>query len=166
VIRGQKGEHRDLFEEYLKQGFVRARVDGQVISLSSDPQLDRQMRHDIEIVIDRVTIQPEIRARLAEAIEMALKIGAGNLIATLGDPVEPPDRSDGQFAHLDGLNLYRGHALRALAARLPAGHPRVPELLSAAEAGISAGLGRACGGDYMGEHWLATYAVLALADPS
>ncbi|HRA74906.1 MAG TPA: DUF2891 domain-containing protein [Propionicimonas sp.] len=88
------------------------------------------------------------------------------VLGTLGDPVEPPDRSDGQFAHLDGLNLYRGHALRALAARLPAGHPRVPELLSAAEAGISAGLGRACGGDYMGEHWLATYAVLALADPS
>jgi hypothetical protein len=86
-------------------------------------------------------------------------------LGSLAVAVEPPDRSDGQFAHLDGLNLYRGHALRAVAAGLPAGHVRVPDLLSAAEAGIVAGLGRAFGGDYMGEHWLATYAVLALDDP-
>ncbi len=91
VIRGQKGEYRDLFEDYLKQGFVRARVDGQIISLSSDPQLDRQMRHDIEIVIDRLTIKSNVRARLAEAVELALKIGKGNLIvAEETDPVASP----------------------------------------------------------------------------
>ena len=85
VIRGQKGEYRDLFEEYLKQGFVRARVDGQVVSLSSDPQLDRQMRHDIEIVIDRLQVKPTIRGRLSEAVETALKIGKGNLFVSLSD---------------------------------------------------------------------------------
>ena len=66
VIRGQKGEYRDLFEEYLKQGFVRARVDGDVVSLSSDQQLDRQMRHNIEIVVDRLQVRSSVRPRLAE----------------------------------------------------------------------------------------------------
>ena len=85
VIRGQKGEYRDLFEEYLKQGFVRARVDGEIVSLSADQQLDRQMRHDIEIVVDRLTVKNASRSRLAEAIESALKIGKGSLIVAQPD---------------------------------------------------------------------------------
>ena len=85
VIRGQKGEYRDLFEEYLKQGFVRARVDGELVSLSADQQLDRQMRHDIEIVVDRLTVKSGSRSRLAEAIELALKIGKGSLIVAQPD---------------------------------------------------------------------------------
>ena len=85
VIRGQKGEYRDLFEEYLKQGFVRARVDGQVVSLTSDQQLDRQMRHNIEIVVDRLQVRPSLRPRLAEAVETALKIGKGTLIVAQAD---------------------------------------------------------------------------------
>ncbi len=92
VIRGQKGEYRDLFEDYLKQGFVRARVDGEIVSLSSDPQLDRQMRHDIEIVVDRIAIKPAARPRLAEAIELALRIGKGNLIVNTGEGQETADR--------------------------------------------------------------------------
>ena len=62
-IRAQKGEYRDLFEELLRQGFVRARVDGEVIDLSDPPPLDRYRRHDIEVVIDRLTIRPGIRSR-------------------------------------------------------------------------------------------------------
>ncbi len=85
VVRGQKGEYRDLFEDYLKQGFVRARVDGQVVSLSSDLQLDRQMRHDIEIVTDRLAIKPSVRPRLAEAVDVALKIGRGTLVVAAAD---------------------------------------------------------------------------------
>ena len=85
VIRGQKGEYRDLFEEYLKQGFVRARVDGEIVSLSGDQQLDRQMRHDIEIVVDRLTVRTSSRARLAEAVETALKVGKGTLIVAQPD---------------------------------------------------------------------------------
>ncbi len=80
VIRGQKGEYRDLFADLLKQGFARARVDGRIVRLSEDLRLDRQMRHDIEVVIDRLAAGPTIRARMAEAVELALKIGEGNLI--------------------------------------------------------------------------------------
>nr|HPM80962.1 excinuclease ABC subunit UvrA [Candidatus Anammoximicrobium sp.] len=80
LIRGQKGEYRDLFVDLLKQGFVRARVDGDVVSLTDDLQLDRQMRHNIEVVVDRLVAKSTIRPRLAEAVDLALKIGKGNLI--------------------------------------------------------------------------------------
>ena len=80
LIRGQKGEYRDLFVDLIKQGFVRARVDGRTVPLSDDLRLDRQMRHNIEVVVDRLTASPDGRARLAEAVELALKLGQGNLV--------------------------------------------------------------------------------------
>ena len=83
VVRGQKGEHRDLFIDLLKQGFVRARVDGQVVSLSDHLQLDRQMRHDIQVVIDRLTVKPDVRPRLAEAVDLALKLGRGTMVVAV-----------------------------------------------------------------------------------
>ncbi len=82
MIRGQKGEYRDLFGDLLKQGFVRARVDGAVVRLTDDLRLDRQMRHNIEVVIDRLTAGPSTRQRLAEAVELALRMGGGNLIVS------------------------------------------------------------------------------------
>ena len=84
VVRGQKGEYRDLFEDLLKQGFARARVDGTIVQLTDDLHLDRQMRHNIEVVIDRLTIG-ESRVRLAEAVELALKMGQGSLIVSTDD---------------------------------------------------------------------------------
>jgi excinuclease ABC subunit A len=83
IIRGQKGEYRDLLDDLRKQGFVRARVDGRIVSLSEDLALDRQMRHNIEVVIDRLTSGPNVRGRLAEAVDMALAMGKGNLIAAV-----------------------------------------------------------------------------------
>ncbi len=80
VIRGQKGEYKDLFEDLRKQGFVRARVDGRYVSLTDDLALDRQMRHNIEVVVDRLKAGPNVRGRLAEAVDAALGIGNGNII--------------------------------------------------------------------------------------
>lgn len=85
VVRQQKGEFRDLFEDLLKQGFVRARVDGEVVQLSQAQALDRQRRHDVEIVVDRLVAGPSIRGRLSEAVETALARGKGNLIIALDD---------------------------------------------------------------------------------
>ncbi|MDH3719133.1 MAG: excinuclease ABC subunit A, partial [Planctomycetota bacterium] len=90
VIRGQKGEYRDLFAALLKQGFVRARVDGTIVSLTDDLSLDRQMRHNIEVVVDRLVAGPDIRARLSEAVESALRIGDGNLIIGVQDGAGQP----------------------------------------------------------------------------
>ena len=83
LIRGQKGEYKDLFVDLMKQGFVRARVDGQVVRLNDDLKLDRQMRHNIEVVVDRLAVSSGLRPRLAEAVELALRLGEGNLIAAL-----------------------------------------------------------------------------------
>ncbi len=80
VVRGQKGEYRDLFEDMIRQGYARARVDGEVVALSDAPQLSRNIRHNIEIVVDRLVISPTARSRLAESVEGALKLGSGTLI--------------------------------------------------------------------------------------
>ncbi|MEM1303343.1 MAG: excinuclease ABC subunit A, partial [Planctomycetota bacterium] len=80
VVKRQKGEHRDLFESLQKKGFVRARVDGRVVRLSEEQSLDRNLRHDIEVVIDRLTLGPSIRGRLGEAVDAALAAGKGTVI--------------------------------------------------------------------------------------
>lgn len=92
LIRQQKGEYKDLFEDLLKQGFVRARADGQMVQLSDDLELDRQMRHDIEVVIDRLVMKSDLRPRLAEGVELALKMGHGNLIIALETGEEAPKK--------------------------------------------------------------------------
>jgi excinuclease ABC subunit A len=83
VVRGQKGEYKDLFEDMLKRGFIRARVDGQVVRLTDDLRLDRRIKHNIEIVIDRLKNDPSVRPRLAEAVEQALGLGEGSLIVAV-----------------------------------------------------------------------------------
>src|SRR5207253_5697021 len=83
VVRGQKGEYKALFEDMLKRGFVRARVDGQVVRLTDDLRLDRQIKHHIEIVIDRLKNDPKMRPRIAEAVEQALALGEGSLIVAV-----------------------------------------------------------------------------------
>src|SRR5947208_816454 len=67
VVRGQKGEYKDLFEDMLKRGFVRARVDGQVVRLTDDLKLDRRIKHHIEIVVDRLKVEDKLRPRNAGA---------------------------------------------------------------------------------------------------
>ncbi len=80
MVRGQKGEYRDLLGDLVRQGFARARVDGRVVQLGDNLRLDRQMRHDIEVVIDRLTAGERVRGRLAEAVELGLRVGGGTLI--------------------------------------------------------------------------------------
>ncbi|MDA1017431.1 MAG: excinuclease ABC subunit UvrA, partial [Planctomycetota bacterium] len=82
VIQQQKGEYRDLFEDLLKQGYLRARVNGNIVQLTDDLQLDRQMRHSIEVVVDRLVAGKTNRGRLAEAVESALKLANGSLLVS------------------------------------------------------------------------------------
>ena len=79
VIRGKKGEYIKLLQDMQKEGFVRARIDGENYELSDDIELDRNKKHNIDIIIDRLVIKQEIRNRLAESIETALK-HANNLV--------------------------------------------------------------------------------------
>ncbi|HEY7155584.1 MAG TPA: excinuclease ABC subunit UvrA, partial [Gemmataceae bacterium] len=89
VVRGQKGEYKDLFADMLKRGFVRARVDGQVVRLTDDLKLDRRIKHNIEIVIDRLKNDAGVRARLAEAVEQALGLAEGALIVSVEADNQP-----------------------------------------------------------------------------
>jgi len=88
VIRGQKGEYKDLFEDMLRRGFVRARVDGQVVRLTDDLKLKRHIKHNIEILIDRLKVDDKVRPRLAEAVEQALMLGDGSIIIATEDQVD------------------------------------------------------------------------------
>jgi excinuclease ABC subunit A len=77
LVRGRKGEFRDLFEGAKKQGFVRVRVDGAVHDLSAVPKLNRRQNHDIAVVVDRLAVRAADRSRLADSIETALKAAEG-----------------------------------------------------------------------------------------
>jgi len=85
VIRGQKGEFKDLFADMLKRGYVRARVDGRILRMTDDLQLDKRIKHSIEIVIDRLKLddREKLRPRLAEAVEQALALGDGSLLVSI-----------------------------------------------------------------------------------
>lgn len=91
VVRGQKGEHVELLEDLRRRGYVRARIDGQVSHLDQAPKLGRHNRHNIEVVIDRLTLKEGVRARLAEAVESALQVGEGTLIVA---PAESGKKAD------------------------------------------------------------------------
>jgi len=79
IVRGRKGEFVKQLESYQKEGFVRARVDGETVELSDDLDLDRKKKHNIEIIVDRLVIKEDIRSRLTESVEIALK-HANNLV--------------------------------------------------------------------------------------
>ncbi|MBI4845552.1 MAG: excinuclease ABC subunit UvrA [Candidatus Omnitrophica bacterium] len=80
LIRGRKGEYRKIFEEVSKSGFVRVRVDGKIIDITEPVDLDKKKKHSIEIVVDRLILKPEIKKRLADSVETALKVGKGTLL--------------------------------------------------------------------------------------
>lgn len=80
VVKGRKGHYRELFEQIRKQGFLRARVDGEIVELTTRIQLDRYKVHDIEIVIDRLPVSAGDRARIAESVKLALRHGKGTMM--------------------------------------------------------------------------------------
>ncbi len=106
LIRGQKGEHRDLFNDLLKQGFIRVRVNGKIQALSDTIRLERQQRHYIEVVIDRLVAKPNLRPRISEAVELAMKVGSGTLMVAMEEdsPGDRPRSSDEDMVADAGLS--------------------------------------------------------------
>ncbi len=80
VVREKKGEHKHVIAELLRAGYLRARIDGDVLDLDEVDELEKQKKHTIEVIVDRVVVEPEGHQRLAEAVEQALKLGDGVLI--------------------------------------------------------------------------------------
>ncbi len=88
IVRGRKGEYREVFKEAKRDGFVRVRVDSRVYDLDSDIELDKNKKHTIEIVVDRLVINPKIKTRLTDSIETALKLTGGIVLADIIDGKE------------------------------------------------------------------------------
>jgi excinuclease ABC subunit A len=89
LVRGRKGEFKDLFEGARRQGFVRVRVDGTVYDLAGPPKLNRRMNHEIALVVDRLTVRPADRRRLYDSIETALRAADGLVEVARAGTAEP-----------------------------------------------------------------------------
>ena len=101
VVRGRKGEYVELFRELQTKGYSRARVDGQVVPLTEPPKLDKQKKHTIEVVIDRLQVKESARRRLTDSIETALGLGGGLVVLDFVDlPEDDPHRERTFSEHL------------------------------------------------------------------
>lgn len=89
VVKGRKGHYRELFENIQKKGYIRVRVDGQIIDITSGMKLDRYKIHDIEIVIDRVKVGSDSRTRIMESMKTAMKQGGGTFMIVDRDGKNP-----------------------------------------------------------------------------
>lgn len=88
LVSGRKGEHAKLLEDMHKQGYVRVRVNGEVMELSEKIELDKNRKHNIEIVVDRIVVKPDSASRLADSLETALKLADGKVIVDIIDQEE------------------------------------------------------------------------------
>jgi len=92
VVRGRKGEYRKEIADYMKRGFQRLKIDGQFYEIAEAPALDKKLKHDIEVVVDRIAVRPEMAARLAESFETALELADGIAIIEYADEKEADGR--------------------------------------------------------------------------
>jgi excinuclease ABC subunit A len=96
VVRGRKGEYKKELAEYLKKGFQRVKIDGAFHELAEAPTLDKKFPHDIDVVVDRIVVRPDIGQRLAESFETALKLADGLAVIEYADtPSSSPGRAEG-----------------------------------------------------------------------
>src|SRR3974390_562862 len=104
IARARKGELKLELERLRREGFVRARIDGSVVDLGDELELDRSRVHDLDVVVDRLVLKDGIKGRLTDSVELALKLGEGRLLVQAGDD-EPVWMSE-RFACIDcGISL-------------------------------------------------------------
>jgi excinuclease ABC subunit A len=94
VITGRKGEHKSTFARLMKDGFVRARVDGELFDLAEPPALEKNKKHTIEAVVDRIVIKDEVTRRLTDSVELGLRLGEGALLAWVHGKDGASDREE------------------------------------------------------------------------
>jgi excinuclease ABC subunit A len=101
VVRGRKGEYKKELAEYLKKGFQRVKIDGTFYELAEAPALDKKFPHDIDVVVDRIVVRPDIGQRLAESFETALKLAEGLAVIEYADaPATPPAEKEKKTAKI------------------------------------------------------------------
>ncbi|MBS7695694.1 MULTISPECIES: excinuclease ABC subunit UvrA [unclassified Chelatococcus] len=88
VVRGRKGEYRKELADFMKRGFQRVKIDGTYYEIADAPNLDKKLKHDIDVVVDRVVVRPDIAARLAESLETALELAEGIAVIEFADETD------------------------------------------------------------------------------
>ena len=95
VVRGRKGEYRKELADFLRKGYQRVKIDGKFYEIAEVPALDKKFTHDIDVVVDRIVVRPDIATRLADSLEQALKLADGLAVAEFADDSSsspPPER--------------------------------------------------------------------------
>ncbi|TMG13455.1 MAG: excinuclease ABC subunit A [Chloroflexi bacterium] len=105
VVKGRKGEYKSLIEDVRKSGFVRVRVDGSLYEIGEQIPMDKNKKHDVEVVVDRIVIGPEQRTRLVESIETAARLGGGLVIVAPVDGGEEIQMSQAFACPYDGTSV-------------------------------------------------------------
>jgi excinuclease ABC subunit A len=105
VVRGRKGEYERLLEDIRRQGFVRVRVDGTLYELGERIPLERYKQHDIEVVVDRVVVGPNLRTRLVDSLETAARLGRGTVLVVPVDGGEEISMSQDYACPYDGISV-------------------------------------------------------------
>src|SRR5436309_12307811 len=105
VVKGWKGEYRSLIDDVRKSGFVRVRVDGILYEIGETIPMDKNKKHDIQVVVDRIVVGPEQRTRLVDSVETAARLGGGSVIIAPVDKGEEINMSQDYACPYDGTNV-------------------------------------------------------------
>ncbi|MBM7047776.1 MULTISPECIES: excinuclease ABC subunit UvrA [Rhizobium] len=93
LVRGRKGEYKKELAELMKKGFQRVKVDGQFYEIADVPALDKKYKHDIDVVVDRIVVRPDMASRLADSFETSLRLADGLAVAEFADKPLPPEET-------------------------------------------------------------------------
>ena len=110
VVRGRKGEYRKELAEWQRNGFTRVRIDGEIYEIEDAPALDKKLKHDIEVVVDRMVVGPEAGTRLAQSFETALKLAEGLAYVDLADGTVPGREPEAAAAGTSKKGAAKGSA--------------------------------------------------------
>src|SRR5471030_1548533 len=100
VIRGRKGEYRKEIADPIKRGFQRMKIDGEFYEIADAPALDKKLKHDVEVVVDRLVVRPDMASRLAESFETALELADGITIVEFADePIANSEMANSESSH-------------------------------------------------------------------
>jgi excinuclease ABC subunit A len=105
VVKGRKGEYRSLIDDIRKSGFVRVRVDGSLYEIGEQIPMDKNKKHDVQVVVDRIVVGPEQRTRLVDSIETAARLGSGSVIIAPVDEGEEIQMSQDYACPYDGTSV-------------------------------------------------------------
>jgi excinuclease ABC subunit A len=127
VVRGRKGEYRKELADFAKKGYQRVKIDGAFYEIAAAPALDKKFQHDIDVVVDRIVVRPDIATRLADSLEQALKLADGLAVAEFADAAAPsPPPAGGRSASEARRVGVRGGADHPTPDRVPRSDPPPP----------------------------------------